>query len=78
MTSEGDGVSRADGWWQGGDGNSPATQDIEASRDSSSSEEIASGLGPAVPPSPQQGTAAGRCSEVSTHRYPDGADISRP
>ena len=35
-------------------------------------------LGPALPPSPQRGTATGRGSKVRPHRYLDGANGARP
>ena len=78
VNPKGDRVSRADGRGQGGDGNSPATRDNKAIRDSSIGEEMASGPRPAPPPNPQRGMAAGRGSKVSTRSHPYGAVGARP
>ena len=78
VTPKGDRVRGADRRGRGGDRNSPATQDTEASGDSSSSKEMASGLGLVAPTSPQRGTVLGIGSKVSTHRHPNVADGARP
>ena len=39
---------------------------------------MTSGQGTAPRPRPQRATAAGRGSEVSTHRHPNGSDGARP
>ena len=49
VAPEGDRVLGVDGRGGGGDENSPATRDTEASGDSSSGKEMASGPGPATP-----------------------------
>ena len=73
VTPKGDSVPGAVGRGQVGDRKSPATRDTEVSGDSSSGRDMASGLGPAPPPIPQQNMAAGSSSKVSMHRHPNGA-----
>ena len=77
VTPKGDGVPEEDGQGRGGERTFPATRETEVSRGSSSDEEMMSGPGPAAPPTPQQGKAAGRGSKVRPHMHPDGARPER-
>ena len=74
MSPEGNGVLGEDGRGQGGDGNSPATQDHEASGITRLREKMKKDREPAAPHSPQWGTSAIRRGKVSMHRHPGGGD----
>ena len=78
VTLDRDGILGEDGRGQGGDRNSPATRYTEASGDSSSDKEMASGLAPAPSPIPHQDTETGRGSEVSMHRHLEGVYGANP
>ena len=78
VATNGNGVPGKDGWGKGGDRNPPTTRETGASKASSGDEGRTGGLGTAVPPHPQQGTAADGDNVGSTHRHTNGADIARP
>ena len=73
VTPKENGVSGADGWGRGGDGNYPSTIDTEEGVNDSHGEEMASSQEPEVPHIPQRVRADGGRGDVRPHRHPDGA-----
>ena len=78
VTPEGNRMPGADGQGWIGDRNSPATQDTEGSIKNSHREKMASGWEPAVPQSPQPGTAEGGRGVVRLRMNHNGATGVRP
>ena len=77
MTPKGEVVPGEDRQRWGGD-RSSTTRETKASGDSNKDKEMTIRPGMMVPSRPQQGMAAGRCSEVRPYRHTDGANGARP